>query len=262
MNIVDLIKKIFAPLPQDDQRSVTLRKHVEASDAFALQDELLNSLGARLKALYGGRRDLVEDCTLLLWIADDNVRKVLNDSHDRVLNYVRDDVGMPIADVRLMGGHAPDGATPFCGNFAFTLSDKNRASDLVNLAKIRIHEGRGTLIMGEYMLAANDERYEIGRGLTGRHAIGIAADGSDPNYELNKYVRSHHAFIEYHQKYGFCLVVQRDGSRIHGGSRTQIKHPDGSTTELDTPGLPVPLIGGDVIILGKSVELEYVTLKQ
>lgn len=259
---IDLIKRLFAPIPQDDQPVEKQDKYVRSSDSFALLDNLLNNLGTRLRELYGGRRDLTKDCTLLLWMADDNVRKVVEDSHDRILNFVRDDVGFPIVDVKLMSGDAPNGATHLYDNIAFTLSDKNNMANRIDSATIRIHEGRGTLMQSEYLLNTADEKYEIGRGLKGLRTIGIVADSGDPNYDKNKFVRSHHAFIEFHKKYGFCLVVQRDGSRILEGSRTQIKHKDGRITELDTLGMPVPLTDGDVIILGKNVELEFSTLKQ
>ena len=112
--------------------------------------------------------------------------------------------------------------------------------------------------MDEYRLEAEAGRYFIGRNAIGDNTIGIAGNQDDPNYELNKYVRSHHARIEFVEGFGFCLFVERDGTQAFGGSRTQLLHPNGlPTDELNNPQQPVRLRNGDVIVLGKAVEIEY-----
>lgn len=256
--IINILKKITQPVTEKDKDE---EKNNEPQDAFQLVDEVIKQLSRKMQAVYGGRQKELKGKTLLLWITDDGKRGLLSQCHDRLLNAMTDEYGMPVADVRIQGGEPPKGATEISEGTAFEVSEPNVAVNvnLTQQAKIRIHDAKGTLRKTEYTLEATGGRYAIGRDATGDHAISIVGDGTDPKYELNKYVRSHHAYIEYCQGLGFCLFVEKDGTRIFGGSRTQVSRDRGKELiGLETIGQPVPLRNGDVIILGKSVELEWI----
>ena len=71
-------------------------------------------------------------------------------------------------------------------------------------------------------------------------------------------MRSHHARIKFIERLGFCIFVEKDGTQAFGGSRTQIqRYNDDELIELNNPQQPLPLHNGDIIILGKSVEILF-----
>ena len=235
----------------------------EACDAFQYADEVERQLERHLKKIYGGRGCELAGKTLVLWIEDDGKRGLVDRCHDRLLYNLNKTHGLPVAEVKTVGEQARKGATLFYDGMAFTIDDENATDLTINnlTARLSVSEGKGTLMGGAYTLVADGGFYSIGRGATGRGAIGIAADETDPNYDLNKYVRSRHARIKYFAKAGFCLFVERDGTQAFGGSRTQLRHPNGNVEDLNNPQQPVPLRDGDVIVLGKSVELLFETEK-
>ena len=252
------LREIFLPIENPLKQPTATD---EPKDAFQYEDKVLECLSKELCKFYGGRQGDITDKILVLWVADDNKRAVVERCHDRLLTALRDNSGLRVSDIMFKGGLPPKGATEFFDGYAFTVSESARISDTceVREATVSIHDGKGTLMSPLYEINATGGPYNIGRGAKGPCAISIVADSDDEKYELNKYVRSNHARIAYIGKLGFCLFVERDGTQVFEGSRTQLRHADGTLEELNNPQLPVPLRNGDVIVLGKSVELEYIT---
>lgn len=248
-----ILNSLFNPIEEPQEEKPVRKK--EPEDAFQYVDEVVGQLSVQLRRLYDGRRNELQGETLFVWVVDDNKRKLLGQCHDRLLTSLRDDCGMPVAEVAMKGGPLPANATEFYDGYAFTVGEaKPFVVDDSDKATIKIHDGKGTLLKPEYHLKADGGRYNIGRDAKGDNSIGVSGDTADANYELNKYVRSHHAYIKHVDGVGFCLFVEADGTRVFGNSRTQLRR-NGSMMELDNPQQPVPLHNGDVIVLGKSVEL-------
>lgn len=256
MGLKKIIKEIFSPI-SEPQKETPVKK--EPDDAFQYVDEVVGNLSAQLRKFYAGRRNELTGETLYIWVVDDNKRKLLGQCHDRLLTSLRDDCGMPVADVAMKGGPIPTNATEFYDGYAFTVGESTPLTgNDGEKATITIHNGKGSLLKPEYSLTANGGRYNIGRDAKGENSIGIVGNPGDPNYELNKYVRSRHVNIAFVGGVGFCLFVEYDGTRVFGNSRTQLLR-NGDVLELDNPKQAVPLRDGDVIVLGKSVELEWKT---
>ena len=249
--LITSIKKIFAPItPQVNC----------PNDSFRLVDDVEKRLTDKLQQVYGGRNNELKGQTLTLWITDNSQRQLISQCHDRILNNLHNNNGFPIEDIFFSGEAIPKGATIISDGFAFTIGGDIIPSSTNGI--ICIHNDKGSMMQNEYTLTADGGRYNIGRGATGSNAIGIDANPNGPMYEFNKYVRSHHAHIEYINALGFCLFVEKDGTQVFGGSRTQIKRRGvEDPLELNNPQQPVPLRDGDVIVLGKNVELEWKSRK-
>lgn len=256
-SIKAFLSKIINPIsdPQMEKPNTKV-----PTDAFQLVDQVENKLLQQLGQSYRGRREELSGKTLTIWIADDIKRDLLTQHHDRLLTNIHDNSGLPIADIAFNGGEIPSGATKLFDDSAFTVESQNTQTASSQQATISIHKGEGTLMQPEYVINSNGGKYPIGRGSTEPNAISIVADPSDANYEKNKFVRSHHAYIEYLKDFGFCLFVEQNGTQIFGKSRTQIcRANEKYTLELNNPMQPIPLHDGDIIVLGKSVELKWST---
>ena len=85
----------------------------------------------------------------------------------------------------------------------------------------------------------------------------IAIDDStkSPQYKYNKYVSRAHAYISFDEERGFCLHVERGGTR-NAQKRTHI-YRNGETIELNNTLISEVLHDGDRIILSKSVHLLF-----
>lgn len=229
------------------------------SDGIMNEEAILNAVHAKIRQLFAGKQKLLTDRTIVFWVADGALLLLMDNQefHDRLLCSIVDD-GFPIHDVAISSGKAPDGATPVLEAVAMVITGAE-VPPIDARAEITIFEGRGTLAQGKYELTAQGAPYAIGRDATGENAIAIRGSKDDPNYERNKYVRSHHARIEFMGKHGFRLIVEPDGT-YSVGSRTQIRRSGmPSLIELNNPSQPVQLLDGDVIILGKNVELLWKT---
>ena len=246
------IKDFFKPIHKEDNSFIQ-----DPNDSFLFVDEVEKMMTDKLQQVYGGRNNELKGQTLTLWITDDSQRQLISQCHDRILNNLHNNNGFPIEDVAFSGETIPQGATTISDGLAFTIGNNTIPSSQSGI--LRIHNSKGSMMQQEYELTALGGRYYIGRGAIGNNAIGIDANPNDSMYELNKYVRSHHAHIEYINALGFCMFVDKDGSQVFGGSRTQIQRLGAKEPlELNNPQQPVLLKDGDVIILGKSVELEWV----
>ena len=249
------LSKITSPISSPQMEKPIKR---EPMDTFQLIDQMENGLLQQLRQSYRGRIEELCNNTLTIWITDDIKRNLLIQCHDRLLTNLRDNSGLPITDIVFKGGEIPSGATKFYDDFAFTVGSPNIQVSSALQATISILDGNGTLMQSEYVINANGGKYPIGRGSTEPNAISIVADPSDLNHEKNKYVRSHHAYIEYLKDVGFCLFVEKDGTQIYGGSRTQIcRANEKEPLELNNPMQPIPLHDSDIIVLGKSVKLKW-----
>ncbi len=231
---------------------------ISPTDDFQFVDQMERNLLQKLGQSYSEKRGELYNKNLSIWITDDNKRNLLINHHDRLLTNIRDNSGFPIADIVLKGGEIPSDATIFYDDFAFVVGNPNIQASSSLQATISIHDGNGTLMQSEYVINANGGKYPIGRGSTEPNAISIVSDPSDINYEKNKCVRSHHAYIEYLKGVGFCLFVEKDGTQIYDDSRTQIHRVnEKELLELNNPMQPIPLHDGDIIVLGKSVKLKW-----
>lgn len=125
-------------------------------------------------------------------------------------------------------------------------------------AFVTVQEGHGSLMKKKYILdAAKNKLFLIGRGVAKRpNFIVVDDDEKSPQWENNKFVRSAHARIEY-TPMGFCLFVEKDGTRTFGESRTQLVRFGQRVIEIDNPLVPYRLQSGDTIILGKTVYLVF-----
>ena len=152
MSILKSIKGVFKPLAP--------------TDSFQLVDEvdrkLVGSLRGSLRNIYGGRANDLKDQTLVLWIVDENKRKLMADNHDRLLNNLNNNCGMPVADVVFKKGPIPEGATKFGEGFAFTIASEQSTNNAAQQGTITVHKGKGTLLKEKYIISADGGVFFIG----------------------------------------------------------------------------------------------------
>jgi|GEM_PF-6444498 len=135
-------------------------------------------------------------------------------------------------------------------------------------AVIEMIPGCGSLVEDSVILDAQEifnlpaNRYNIGagkslqmpNGLARTNHIAINDNPAASDFDKNKYVSRTHAYITYHQDYGFLLNVE-SGTRANG-KRTHICR-NGLMMECDNPIVPVPLQDKDCIVLSKNVHLMF-----
>lgn len=137
------------------------------------------------------------------------------------------------------------------------------ATKTSGIAEVSIWQYKGSLYQEVYILNSDyNSLWHIGRGLTSiRNNIPrenhIAIRDDDEQFmELNRHVSSSQADIQYIHGKGFFINACSGGCRSTGGVATKIIR--GSlTTELKDTSTKFPLMDGDIIELGKSVNLLF-----
>ena len=133
--------------------------------------------------------------------------------------------------------------------------------------------GNGSLAQDSYELDGNkilemtNARMNIGAGTKHRlnggrfrvNHIVISDDPASPEFNQNKYVSRAHAHISYDSKRGFLFYVDPNGTRV-AGKRTWIFR-DEHEIEVNNVEFPQILKDGDLIVLSKSVYLEFKIIK-
>ena len=222
---------------------------------------IIKAVVETMRHLFSGKQKVLKGRNIVLWVSD-GAHFILVDTqefHDNLLCGLTNE-GFPINDVAVKSGDAPAGSTPVVDAVAMEIvNDVPVMSN--SKAEITVFQGRGTLAKPSYLITPQGAPYAIGRNAEGDQAICIVGDQNDPNYERNKYVRSHHARIEYLGERGFRFFVETDGT-YSVGSRTQIRRKGmADPIEMNNPHQAFPLQDGDVIILGKNVELLWTVVK-
>ena len=245
-----------APQPAPKSEPKTPAAKSAPDDAIITEAYIIKTVLEAMRRLFGGKQKVLKDRNLVLWVSD-GARFILVDTmefHDNLLCGLTND-GFPINDVAVKPGEAPEGSTPIMDAMAMEIVNGKVPVMSKSKAEITIFQGRGTLAKPTYLITPQGAPYAIGRNAEGDSAISIVGDPNDPNYERNKYVRSHHARIEYMGDHGFRFFVEQDGT-YSVGSRTQIRRKGmAELIELNNPRQAFELKDGDVIILGKNVEL-------
>lgn len=256
------MKSIFSLLK--GKKHSDKQKEQTSADGIMKEEAVLKEIKDKLDSLYRGNPGAINGRTLVFYVNDTLMYPIVKsqDFHDRLLCGIASS-GLNLYDVEFTDKPMPEDATRISGTIGAGIKEiPEKSSTDVQTARratISIYNGKGSLAQEKYVVEAEGCPYFIGRDNIPLHmekAISVPGDKELPKYELNKYARTRHAQIHFHANMGFYLLVEKDGSQVHGGSRTQIRRK-GKNIEVRNLQVPYRLYDDDVIILGKSVELLF-----
>ena len=223
----------------------------------------------------------MKDKSLVIWLDTDHLTFQTYDTETykkRIQNSLLNEYGLIVESVLFHIGKPSDelrclplgrSGTVF---LQITSCKSNASTAIARKAVITIFGDKGSLLHSPCLLSADEMKeknipaYNIGASefpqvQTGYRQNHIAIDDNPngPMIEKNKYVSRTHAHIGYSDDFGFYLQVEAGGTRLMG-KRTRIFRGE-ETRELDNTRVKEPLQSGDLIELGKSVTLQFVTIK-
>lgn len=238
-------------------------------DGITTEDELLKNIVRVFHSVYKGRKSKVEENRFTLWVADNAKYEIAKgqDFTDGLVTKLADEgYGQTVWNSVRLEMPAPDHTfTAVADRIFLQIETKETPRPAVQRAKVTAIPGKGSLVKEECLLDSQErKRYNIGVGvipdMQGKgfreNQIAIDDNADSPQYANNRYASRAHAFIGFSDKYGFYLQVEPGGSRVYAG-RTQIFREDKAPLEVENTELPVPLLSGDIIMLGKAVALRF-----
>ena len=240
------------------------QKEQASADGIMKEEAVLKVIKDKLVSLYRGNPEAINGRTLVFYVNDTLMYPIVKsqDFHDRLLCGIAS-LGLNLYDVEVTDKPMPENATRISGKIGAAIVEMQKKTNTdvqrARRASISIYNGKGSLVQEKYVVEAEGCPYFIGRdniSLYMEKAISVHGDKELPKNELNKYVRTRHAQIHFHDNMGFYLLVEKDGSQVHSGSRSQIRRK-GENIEVRNLQVPYRLYDDDVIILGKSVELLF-----
>lgn len=243
-------------------------------NALEIRDKIKKSTLIFLDSLYLSDPDICLTKNLIIWINTDTTTfQSFPGIEQELTNYWETERGYIFQQIELRLGKPEEGERQVdAGLESMDIYLQEVAMDAVpvehinNRATISLYGRNGSLLKDCYELSSEElqrqhrKYYNIGRGEFpdveggGYRQNHIAIDDVN-NQEKNQYVSRTHARIGFSKKIGFFLQVEWGGSQL-SGNRTQIYRGE-EKIEVENVDVKVPLQSGDIIVLGKSVYLQF-----
>ena len=267
--IADLIDGVSKKQPSEDSSSVI------GDNPIDTEEKILNAILNIFNSVYKNRNKDIDNKIFTLWILDNLLSEMITKQEfsDHLITMLADEgYNTEWNAVKLEKPPLDNTFTPIINGVLMQIEKKRVVATIKDKpirkkAKISVVNNKGALLRKVYTLdSEKQQRYNIGVGECPYNSGGsfrenhIAIDDNvdSPEYQNNKRVSRAHAYIGFCTINGFYLQVEVGGSKVHSGNRTRIFRENGNQIiELDNITLPVPLLDGDIIELGKAVCLRF-----
>ncbi len=243
----------------------------ECNNIIDKSSALLDSIIKMLRSNYKGSKIDFSQRSLILWVDEAIFFDVLSEDDfvSDLKQKLNDQLGFCFKEVLLKNDEIPQKATLVMQNVGVTVASAVINTSVIKTAILSSIEDCGSLVSNPILLDSNaiqdlpDKRYNIGvsavvrmaNGLVRVNQIAIDDDATSSQYDKNKFVSRAHAYITFHEEYGFLLYVEPGGTR-NSGKRTHVCR-DGKMTEWNNPHIPMPLQDKDIIVLSRNVMLKF-----
>lgn len=269
----DFFKLISDLLGGDDNNNENGKVIEKPSNAIDMKENVKNGILGVLNSNFKGQTNDLSTKTLVVHVLDSLVYNSLNNTDfiEYLTLTVSDEVGVSFAGIVVVNENAGEEITyTKVYDKVFIEIKDNKIKPIGKKAVITVINGRGSLVDGESVIdtsvVPNLERYnfnigrgkhtELSDGTLRENCVAIDDDVNATEYQYNQKVSRSHAYIRYHQENGFYLYVETGGCQLTG-NRTRVYRGGNLVKDMNNIRLPFKLEDGDVIELGKSVNLLF-----
>ena len=269
------IFKIVSDLLGDKADNNDVRNDVEnkTSNVIDKKEILKNAIVGTLSNNLKGQSADMSDKTLVIHGVDSLFYNSINNAEfiEELVLKINNEIGVVFSGVSVLNDNVGDESayTKVIDNIYMEIrSEKIRQESLGKKAVFTVLNGRGSLIGGEAVIDTSNVvgslkyNFNIGRGRQSELSDGsfrencVAVDDNVdcPEYVYNQNVSRCHAHVKYEEGKGFYLYVEAGGCQM-SGNRTRIYRGGIMVNDLNNIKLPFKLEDGDVMELGKTVNL-------
>lgn len=244
------------------------------NNAIDNRDNAVSLIVQKLQSATGSNADILSRLTVLVvnssgnpldtsWVDDDFISQLRLALDNNLLQYI----GIKELDAKIITIDQLDqyDANPVVKDSMYLSWGKKQLpiAETPHVAQISVTQQRGSLFNDIVTLDSSiNTIWHIGRGLysnrgnvSRQNQIAIR-DDDEALMEVNRHVSSSQADILFVPRKGFFIKACAGGCRSMGGVATKIIN-EFMTTELKDTITMYPLVDGDVIELGKSVNLLF-----
>ena len=232
-----------------------------------------NAIVGTLSNNMKGQTADMSDKTLVIHGVDSLFYNSINNAEfiEELALKINNEIGAVFAGISILNDNVGEESayTKVIDNIYMEIRDEKIKQEILGKkAVFSVPNGRGSLIGGEAVIDTSNiiglskYNFNIGRGKQSELSDGsfrenyIALDDNvdSPGYVYNQNVSRCHAHVRYEEGKGFYLYVEAGGCQM-SGNRTRIYRGGVMANDLNNIKLPFKLEDGDVIELGKAVNL-------
>lgn len=255
--------------------NVDVKSNIEnkPSNVIDKKEILKNAIVVTLCNNLKGQMTDMSDKTLVIHGVDSLFYNSINNAEfiEELVLKINNEIGIVFSGVSVLNDNVGDESayTKVIDNIYMEIrSEKIRQESSGKKAVFTVLNGRGSLIDGKAVIDTSNVigfskcNYNIGRGRQSdlfdgsfrENCIAIDDNINIPEYEYNQKVSRCHAHVRYEDGKGFYLYVEVGGCQM-SGNRTRIYRDGIMVSDLNNIKLPFKLEDGDVMELGKAVNL-------